>query len=138
MPGGKVDEDGPCHVRLQKSPNHVVVFQPVVSEEGVALYKSSSKKPGNADGLHDKVISEVVGELVNLCISLSHLPSICQHSAKVKVFSFWMTFNIFFVFNTTLHPKSPLKISNSHRFVKTYENLAQISNSHRFVKIGEK
>ena len=30
---------------------------------------------------------------------------------------------------TTLHPKSPLKISNSHRYFKTCENLA---NSHRF------
>ena len=33
VPGGKVDEDCAGHVRLQKSPNHMVVFfQPVVSE----------------------------------------------------------------------------------------------------------
>ena len=32
VPSGKVDEDRVSHVRFQKSPNHVVVFQPVLSK----------------------------------------------------------------------------------------------------------
>ena len=32
VPSGKVDEDRVSRVRFQKSPNHVVVFQPVLSE----------------------------------------------------------------------------------------------------------
>ena len=34
MPSSKVDEDCAGHVRLQKFPNVVVVFQPVMSEKG--------------------------------------------------------------------------------------------------------
>ena len=75
MPSSKVDEDCASHVRLQKFPNAVVVFQPVMSErggytvldlEGILRLK---KKPGNGDCLHDKVIPQMVGKLVNLSIS---------------------------------------------------------------------
>ena len=40
MPSSKVDEDCAGHVRLQKFPNVVVVFQPVMSERGGYIAKS--------------------------------------------------------------------------------------------------
>ena len=71
MPSSKVDEDCAGHVRLQKFPNVVVAFQPVMSEKGVWIWRRIlrlKKKPGNGDCLHDKVIPQMVGKLVNLSI----------------------------------------------------------------------